>query len=117
MEKMGGNARLMTCGRQPDPPPGCILKTRGLAGNLDLSGTPKADADLLTLHQDGYPAVALGEPQHLGQGLVVLFDIPINDRQPFFALGLPGLPGKRSALLAEDGDLPGHRPPPAGVSR
>ncbi len=97
VKKLGGNARLMTCGRQPDPPPGCILKTRGLAGNLDPSGAPKADADLLTLHQDRDPAVALGEPQHLGHGLVVLFDIPINDRQPLFALGLPGLLGKRSA--------------------
>ena len=106
--KTRGNARQMTCGRQPDLPPGCVLGTRGLAGNLHLSGTPKADADLLTLHQDRYPAVALGESQHFGHGLVVPFDIPINDRQPLFGFGLPGPLGKRSALLAEDGDLPGH---------
>jgi hypothetical protein len=108
----------MTSGRQLDPPPpGCILKTRGLAGNLDLSGTPKPDADLLTLHQNRHPAVALGEPQHLGHGLAVTFDIPINDRQPLFALGLPGLLGKRSALLTEYGDLPGHGITPPGGSR
>jgi hypothetical protein len=47
---------------------------------LDFSGTPKADADLLTLHYDRHPAVSLGKPQHLGHGLVVPFDIPINDR-------------------------------------
>jgi hypothetical protein len=98
-------------------PPGGILQTRGLAGDLDLSGTPKADADVLTLQQDRYPAAALGKPQHLGHGLVVLFDIPINNRQPLFALGLTGLPGKRSALFAEDGDLPGHGLTPPGVSR
>ena len=98
-------------------PRGCILKTCGLAGNLDLSGTSKADTDLLTLHQDRHPAAALGDPQHLGHGLVVPFDIPINDRQPLFGLGLPGPLGKRSALLAEDGDLPGHEPPPEEVSR
>ena len=89
-------------------PPGCILGTRGLAGSLHPSGAPKADADGLSLHQNRHLAVALGEPQHLGHGLGVLFDIPKNDRQPLFSLGLPGPLGKRSNLLAEDGDLPGH---------
>jgi hypothetical protein len=77
-----------------------------------LSGTAKADADLLTFHHDRHVAVALGEPQHLFHGLGVLFNIPINDRQSFFSFGLPGPLGKRSGLLAEDGDLLGHEPPP-----
>jgi hypothetical protein len=98
-------------------PPACILGTRDLAGGSHPSGAPKADADLLTLHQDRHLAVALGEPQHLGHGRGVLFDIPKNDRQPLFSLGLPGPPGKRSRLLAEDGDLPGHCPPPEEVSK
>jgi hypothetical protein len=50
----------------------------------------------------------LGEPQHLGHGLGVFFDISKNDRQPLVSLGLPGPLGKRSNLLAEDGDLLGH---------
>ena len=89
-------------------PPMCILGTRGLAGNLYPSGTTKADADRLSFHQDRHLAVALGESQHLGHGLGVHFDIPKNDRQPLVSLGLPGPLGKRSNLLAEDGDLPGH---------
>jgi hypothetical protein len=94
-----------------------ILRTRGLAGSLHPSGAPKADADLFSLHQNRDLAVALGELQHLGHGLGVFFDIPKNDRQPLVSLGLPGPLGKRSNLFAEDGDLPGHCPPPPGVSR
>ena len=89
-------------------PSAWILGTRGLAGSLHPSGAPKADADLLSLHQNRHLAVAYGEPQHLGHGLGVFFDIPKNDRQPLVSLGLPGPLGKRSSLLAEDGDLPGH---------
>jgi hypothetical protein len=82
------------------------------AGTLYFSGTPKADADLLTLYDNRHLAVAVGEPQHLFHGLGVLFNISINDRESFFAFGLPGPLGKWSGLLAEDGDLIGHGPPP-----
>ena len=99
------------------PPPRSILWTRGLAGNSHPSGAPKADTDLLTLRQDRHLAVAGREAQHLGHGLGILFDIPINDRQPFFSLGLPGPPRKGSVLLPEDDDLSGHGPPPEEVSR
>ena len=57
-------------------------------------------------------AITVGELKHLCHGLGILFDIPKNDRQPFFSLGLPGPLGKWSGLLAEDGDLSGHYPPP-----
>ena len=89
-------------------PSASILGTRSLAGSLHPSGAPKADADLLSLHQNRHLAVALGELQHLGHGLGVFFDIPKNDRQPLVSLGLPGPLGERSDLLPEDGDLPGH---------
>jgi hypothetical protein len=117
VEKTGGRPGWRPVADSLTLPLGCILKTRGLAGDLNPSGTPKADADLPILHQDRYSPVTLGEPQHLGHGLAVPLDIPINDRQPLFALGLPGLLGKGSALLAEDGDLPAHGLPPPGVSR
>ena len=89
-------------------PSASILGTRGLAGSLHPSGAPIADADLFSLHQNRHLAVAMGEPQHLGHGLGVFFDIPKNDRQPLVSLGLPGPLGERSDLLAEDGNLPGH---------
>jgi hypothetical protein len=92
------------------PSSGLLLWTRGLAGGSDSSGAPEADTDLVTLHHDRYLAIALGEPQHLRQGLGIFFDIPINDGQPLFRLGLPGLLGKRSRLLAEDDDLLAHGP-------
>jgi hypothetical protein len=31
----------MTCGRQPEPPPGVMLKTRGRAGGHTLQAPPK----------------------------------------------------------------------------
>lgn len=82
------------------------------AGELDFSGAPEADADLLTFHHDWHAAVAVGEFKHLGQGLLVLLDVPKDDRQAFFGFGLPGLPGERSRLFAENGDLLCHHPPP-----
>ena len=98
---IGQRFRLLVCLIPPAFTPG----TCGLAGRLYPSGAPEADADRLSLHQDRHPAVALGEPQHLGHGLGVGFDIPKNDRQPFVSLGLPGPLGKGSDLLAEDGDF------------
>ena len=106
----------MTFGRLPGVPSASILGTCGLAGTLHPSGASKADADRLSLYQNRHLAVALGEPQHVGHGLVVYFDIPKNDRQPLVSLGLPGPLGKRSNLFAEDGDLPGHCPPPEEAS-
>jgi len=115
--KAGGTPGRRPVVASPTFPPTCILGTRGRAGNSHPSGAPKADAELLTLHQDRHLAVALSEAQHLGHSLGILFDIPINDRQPFFSLGLPGPPRKGSRLLPEDGDLSGYCPPPEEVSR
>jgi hypothetical protein len=81
------------------------------AGGLSLSGTAEADAELAPLHQDRHPPVALGEFQHLRQGLLIFFDVSIGDGQSFFALGLPGPPGEGSVVFSEDGDLLGHFSP------
>lgn len=110
--RRGGNRRTAACSS-----PRLNLSNPRPAGGSNASGAPKTDADLLPLHQDRHLAVTLGELQHLFHGLGILFDIPIDDRQPFFGLGLPGLLGEGSGLLAENGDLLGHGPPPEGVSR
>jgi hypothetical protein len=78
------------------------------AGDLHLSGAAEADVDLLALHHHRHPAVAVGEPQHLFQGLGILLHIPIHNCHPFPGLGLPGPQGKGSGLFAEDGDFLGH---------
>jgi hypothetical protein len=54
---------------------------------------------------------------HLFHGLGTGDDILIDDDQPLFALDLPGLEGEGSGLLAEDGNLLGHFPPPQEESR
>ena len=71
-------------------PSASILGTRGPASSLHPSGAPEADADLLSLHQNRHLAATRREPQHLGHGLGVFFDVPKNDRQPLVSLGLPG---------------------------
>ena len=96
------------CRRRSDPLPGVNPQDPRPAGSSYPSRAPETDANLLALQHDRDLAVAVGKAQHLLQGLGVFFDIPINDRQPLFGFGLPGPLGKRSALLAEGGDLPGH---------
>jgi hypothetical protein len=82
------------------------------AGRLNSSGATEADGHLLAFHQHRHPAIARSEAFHLFHGLGTGDDIPIDDGQSLFALGLPGLAGKGSGLLAEDGNLLGHLPPP-----
>ena len=82
------------------------------AGCLNLSGTTKADGHLAAFHQHRYPAIARSEAFHLFHGLGTGDDILIDNGQSFFTLGLPGLNGIGSGLLAEDGNLLGHLPPP-----
>ena len=88
------------------------LRNPQSAGDLYPSGTAEADADLVTLYHDRHLAVAVGELQHILHSLGVVFNIPIDDYQSLFGLGLPGLPGKRSLLFSKDGNLFGHGPSP-----
>jgi hypothetical protein len=87
------------------------------AGGSDPSGTAVTDTYLAAFHQHRHLAGSPGKAQHLLQGLGVLDDIPIDNGKTLFALGLPGLEGEGSGLLAEDGDLLSHGPPPQAESR
>ena len=95
---------------------GLVVKP-ATAGHLNLSGTTEADGHLAVFQQHRYPAISRSEALHLFHGLGTDSDILINDDQPLFALGLPGLKGEGSGLLAEDGNLLGHLPPPQWESR
>ncbi len=87
------------------------------AGGSSLSGAAEADAHLAVFHQHRHPAIARGEALHLLHGLGTLDHILINYGKTLFALGLPGLEGEGSGLLAEDGDFLSHDPPPYLESR
>lgn len=92
-QKKGGPAAPS---HQESPVPGA---------ELNPSGASEAYGGLSCFHQDRHPALPRGEAQHLFHGPGVLQDIPVNDFIPLAALGLPGLDGKGSGGLAEDGDL------------
>lgn len=87
------------------------------AGGSGLSRAAEADAYLAAFHHHRHPAVTIGEAQHLLHGLGIFDDIFKNHGQSFPALGLPGLEGEGSRLLAEDGNLLCHGPPPQWESR
>ena len=78
------------------------------AGRLYFSGTPEADAHPAGIHQDRHLPGPLSEAQHLFHGLGVFQHVPVNDFKTFLTLGLPGLDGKGSGLLPEDGDFGCH---------
>ena len=84
-----------------------VPKTRA-AGCLNFSGTTKADGHLVAYHQHRHPAIARSEAFHLFHGLGTGDDILIDNGQSLFTLGLPGLEGIGSGLLAEDDNLLGH---------
>jgi len=87
------------------------------AAASDFSRAAEADAHLAAFHHHRDAAIAVAEAQHLLQRPGIRHDIPVDDLQTLFALGLPGLEGKRSGLFAEDGDLLSHSYPPYWESR
>jgi len=103
-------------GRLLDPPlvNAVFVATPATAGRLNLSETTEADAHLAPFHQHRHPAIARSKAFHLLHGLGTGDDILIGNGQSLFALGLPGLDGKGSGLLAKDDNLLGHLPPPSG---
>ncbi len=78
------------------------------AGGSSLSGAAEADAHLAVFQQHRHPAIARDEALHLLHGRGILDHILINYGKTLFALGLPGLEGEGSGLLAEDGDFLSH---------